>query len=453
MTILAGKKATSNNKILIGHNEDAPGKFLIRTHILKELPIQNNTTIKFEPSLQNFTLPNKRAKLFWIEAYTCNENPFVSSFCDSFINSNGVVICSNNCTFSKEDNPELNNGGIGYAFRHLIAQQAKTAKDAVEIAKHLIQKYGYASSGRSYAFADKNEIFVMQIVNGKHFVIKRVPDDEVCVIPNHYTIHDFDDADENLIAYAKLKGWFKSGEFDFAEVYQAENSKGLSKNTFRHSKALEILTGRKDWQNARKFPFSVKPNKPVDVAVMKKILRAHNENDNPHLTEPLSVCNAETLQSSIFELNNDPRQNTIRLALGRPCESVYIPIFFGVDDLPEDYKCENSELALRKHFNATPEDLNYKNNAWFLNEQAQKVPDKNLLHTRLNSLEERLERELRFISSQIDTLLKANLTDNAIKTMTGSVNSWAVSVRACLENLTETFKITDANNFSDNLSE
>ena len=39
ITILAGKNATSNHKTLIGHNEDAPGKFLIRTHILKALKI------------------------------------------------------------------------------------------------------------------------------------------------------------------------------------------------------------------------------------------------------------------------------------------------------------------------------------------------------------------------------------------------------------------------------
>ena len=443
ITILAGKNATSNHKTLIGHNEDAPGKFLIRTHILKALKQQNNVNLKFEPSLQNFTLPNERAKLFWIEAYTCNEDPFVSSFCDNFINSNGVVICSNNCAYSREDNPELNNGGIGYAFRHLIAQQAKTAKDAIEIAKSLIKKYGYASSARSYAFADENEIFVMQIVNGKHFAIKRVPDDEVCVIPNHYTIHEFDDADENLIAYAKLRGWYDKSisdeKFDFAEVYQAENSKNLSKNTFRHAKALEILTGQDKWQNENKFPFSVKPAKPLDVATMKKILRAHNENSNPHNSEPLSICNNETLQSSIFELNNDTRQNIIRLALGRPCETVYLPIYFGISELPEDYKFENSELALKNHFNTEPEDLNYQDNAWFLNDKVQNIYtiDKNLLHTRLSSLEERLERELRFISSQIDTLFKANLIDNAINTMTGAVNSWAVSVRACLENLLE----------------
>ncbi|MBR1486374.1 MAG: C69 family dipeptidase, partial [Synergistaceae bacterium] len=247
MTILVGKKASATGEVLVGHNEDAPGEFLMKTHLVKPKKRAPGTKIKFEPCCSELELSENVPALYWSEAKTKTENPFDMSFCDFFVNGNGVSICSNNCADSKEDKPDLLNGGIGYGLRVLVAEKAKNARDAVEVACDLVEKYGYASSGRSYAFADKNEIFVMQIVNGKHYAISRVSDDEVAVIPNHYTIHEPDKnfrGYDELISYAEKRGWIEKSEesnFDFAKVYQSKETYGIEKNTFRHVKAFEIL--------------------------------------------------------------------------------------------------------------------------------------------------------------------------------------------------------------------
>ena len=246
MTVLVGKKASSTGEVLVAHNEDAPGRFTMQTHLVKKQRRRSGTKIKFEPELSDLSQSATRTNLFWSEAKTFSDDTSDSAFCDFYVNGYGVVICSNNCANSREDEPELQNGGIGYGLRRMVAETARTAKEALDFACKLVSKYGYASGGRSYAFADKDEIYVMQIVHGKHYAIQRVPDDEVCVIPNHYTIHEPDKKArgyDELVSYAVKRGWYKpeDGDFDFARVYQSEDSFGLEKNTHRHVRAFEIL--------------------------------------------------------------------------------------------------------------------------------------------------------------------------------------------------------------------
>ena len=147
MTVLVGRSASATGEVLVAHNEDAPGRCVMQTHLVRKLRRHPGTKVRFEPSMAELELPENRTSLFWAEAkYYDPENPG-PSFCDSFVNGHGVVIVSNNCEKSREDSPELTDGGIGYGLRRIVAESAHTAKEAVEIASRLVDKYGYASSG------------------------------------------------------------------------------------------------------------------------------------------------------------------------------------------------------------------------------------------------------------------------------------------------------------------
>lgn len=76
------------------------------------------------------------------------------------MNEWGVAVVSNACRPSKigEEKPE--DMGIGYGLRRLVAERARSAREAVEIAGALIEEFGY-TSGRSYQFCDKNEAWVI----------------------------------------------------------------------------------------------------------------------------------------------------------------------------------------------------------------------------------------------------------------------------------------------------
>ena len=421
MTILVGRKASSTGEVLVGHNEDAPGRFIMQTHLVHKRRRHSGTMMKFEPDLAEIELGQTRTSLFWHEAKTFSDDYSDSAFCDLYVNGNGVVICSNNCADSREDNPELLNGGIGYGLRRLVAERARSAKDALEIACDLVDKYGYASSGRSYAFSDRDEIYVMQIVHGKHYAIQRVPDDEVAVIPNHYTIHDPDKKTRGyreLLGYATKRGWYKpeEGMFDFSHVYQAPDSYGHTKNTYRHVKAFEILLEmdlsgllKTEWQP---LPFSIKPANKVSVDTLKKILRAHNEGSTSHFDKPISICNIDTLESTIVRIRFNPDRILIYKALGRPCYTPYIPWYFGINTIPEGYENVSSEKALAEHFKTKPEDMNYKDNAWYRAMEISTVceilgPEKSaLVHEKIRTFEEDLSSQLKPLDSQIELRIR-----------------------------------------------
>lgn len=459
MTVLVGKKASSTGEILVAHNEDAPGRFTMQTHLVKKQRRHPGTKIKFEPELSELSLSSMRTNLFWSEAKTFSKDDSDSAFCDLYVNGYGVVICSNNCEYSREDEPELTNGGIGYGLRRLVSESSHTAAEALDLACKLVEKYGYASSGRSYAFADKDEIYVMQIVHGKHYAIQRVPDDEVCVIPNHYTIHDADKKArgyDELVSYAIERGWYKpeDGAFDFKRVYQAEDSYGEERNTHRHVRAFEILLEmdlsgllKQKWES---LPFSIKPSRKVTIETLKKILRTHfegtssysSDSDNPHFSKPLTVCNCDTLESTIAQIRHNPDRIILRRALGRPCFSPYVVWYMGINELPEGYEDMNPDSSLAKHFHTKPSDMDYRDNAWFRAMEVQGACDilcgdkekGQIVRAKISEFESHEEEKLRTLDSQIELRLR-NQPDIARAMMDGAVLSWAEEAEECLNGI------------------
>src|SRR5437870_1069552 len=116
--------------------------------------------------------------------------------------------------------------------RRLMVERSRTARQAVEVAGSLLNRFGYVDSGRTYVVADPNEAWLLAVVRGRQWVAQRVPDDAVVILPNVYItgIVNFKDrtnwiASPNLIEYAVRRGWFdpKAGKaFDFARVYGAD---------------------------------------------------------------------------------------------------------------------------------------------------------------------------------------------------------------------------------------
>ncbi|MBQ7170011.1 MAG: C69 family dipeptidase [Synergistaceae bacterium] len=457
MTVLVGRNASATGEVLVGHNEDAPGRCTMQTHLVGKLRRHPGSKSRFEPSTAELEMPETRTSLLWVEAkYYDRDNPG-PSFCDSFVNGYGVVIVSNNCEKSREDSPELTDGGIAWGLRRIVAESAHTAKDAAEIASHLVDKYGYASSGRSYSFADKDEIYVMQIVHGRHYAVQRVPDDEVAVIPNHYTIHSADSKAHGynqLVDYAVSRGWYSpdEGAFDFKRAYQAEESYADEKNTHRHVRAFQILLDidlspllMQEWEP---LPFSIKPAHPVNIDTLKRILRTHFEDSSsytagkntPHFQKPLTVCNSETLESSIFQIRHNPDRIIIRKSLGSPCYSPYIAWYFGIPSVPEGYEDEDSDTSLAGHFSTKPEDMSCRDNAWYRAMEIKAACDilyaekADTVHKRVIQFEEEEERKFAPLDAQIELRIR-NRPDIARAMMEGAVMSQAEDLRSFTEDL------------------
>ena len=140
--------------------------------------------------------------------------------------------------------PELEDrkGGIDYGSLIFIAlERSKTAREAIKVMTDLVAEYGYASEGETFSIADKDEVWIMEMIGkgmnikngvnsqkGAVWVAWRVPEGYICAHANQARIGKFplDDPDnciysKDVITFARRKGYFsgEDEEFSFKKAY------------------------------------------------------------------------------------------------------------------------------------------------------------------------------------------------------------------------------------------
>lgn len=366
-TILAGKNTTVDGSVLLAHNEDDGGEIFVDCY---------KVPAAFHESTEYITLKNghqiKQAErtfgFLWLEMPG-------QQFSDSYMNEWGVAIVSNGCP-SVETEEEIVNGGIGYYLRKIMAERAKSAREAVIIAGKLIEDVGYSSSGRSYCIADPNEAWVLAVVKGKHWVAQRIPDDEVAIIPNYYTIDKINLKDTlnflgsaDIIDYAVKRGWFDPAtnkNFNFRLSYSAPRDLQAIWNIPRHWQSINLLS-EKQFSYYDKLPFSFIPQKKLSIQDIMVVLQNHYEgtqfemnheynNGNPHKNVIMRICAETTQYGLIAQLRNWLPVDigaVLWLAPRRPCIQPFIPWYLGINSIPVDYTRGDFKEALNTHFTIT----------------------------------------------------------------------------------------------------
>lgn len=273
--IIAGRNATTDGYVYLGHNEDQHG----------------------ETMLNIYHVPANDARC----AYLWFEFPGQAAG-DSYANEYGVSIASNQC-LSREDKAR---GGMVYEIRTTAIQHARSAREAVHIIGSLVERYGYADSGRSYLVADQREGWIVAVVRGRHWVAQRVPDDEIATIPNYYTIGEIHLKDtvnflgsKDLVKYARKRGWYHpkmDGNFNFRRAYAHPETLTDRHNCDRHALAQERFFG--DFQAET---FSRKPAQ-----------KFHRRHLSQLLTEP-PIRNDATALTTVFTMNPSfpPEKGTV----------------------------------------------------------------------------------------------------------------------------------------------
>jgi len=351
-SIVAGKNATADGCVLFGHNEDNARKFVAGMWKVERMDHEPGEFVNLQSGTR---IP--QAPVTW--SYLWLQMPEID-YSDGFLNEHGVAIATDNCP-SREDNPELSGGGIGGpVFRRLIAERASSAREGVKLAGSLIETYGYTASGRTMIICDPNEGWLLAMVNGKHWVARRVPDDHVAIVANTYTIREVDLADTlnflgsyDLIEYAEKRGWYdpSKGPFSFEEVYANPKTRVAPGNTHRQWSGLRRLA-----KNAvpppeqERLPFSVIPKEPLSVRHLTSVLRDHYEgtayepkdsySETPaHKRHTSTICSPATNSSSVFQLRSGMPVEVGAvwwLAMWQPCSTPYMPLYLGMDTVPAD---------------------------------------------------------------------------------------------------------------------
>ena len=214
--------------------------------------------------------------------------------------------------------PELEDpkGVMDYGSLIYVAlERAKTAREAIDIIVDLANTYGYYSSGESFSLADKEEVWVMDLIGkgpdnkGIVWVARRVPDGYICAHANQARISTFPLNDpENciyapdVITFAREKGYF-SGEdkdFSFCDAYAPLDFSGMRGCEARAWSAFNILCDGKftyldengnevtadaydyidyamGWDKTKRFPLFVKPSRKISVKNVADVMRDHYE--------------------------------------------------------------------------------------------------------------------------------------------------------------------------------
>ena len=379
-TLIVGKNATVTGKVIIGHNEDDED-CIVQVHHVPRFKHKPGSVITFPDAKGVIPQVEETYAYYWSEV-RCKGG---ISFADGFANEWGVAVVSNACRPSKDatgcDRDNRDAYDMGYALRRLVAERAKTAREGVRVAAWLIETFGYFSS-RAYTIADKDEAWVVQVPKGYNYVAKRVGDDEVFYIPNHFTIHEVDFTDtehknyywsEKLVPFAIENGWYTPAvegdwsDFDFAKAYQ---DGGLKFNNILRAKgAWRLLKGVELTEETIK-PFSMKADKKYSAADVKRVLRHHYEgtvNDetdgytrNPHRVGVSSICGDTTVESIVVEFHEDINLTRMLRSSPKPCITPYTPWYpVALTRIPAGYNWMDPEVAQVSHFFVDDAELEY----------------------------------------------------------------------------------------------
>ena len=356
-SIVAGKDASADGYVIMAHNEDDTIPQIVNHHKIPRRKHAPGKKVKLRNGGQL-----DQVEQTW--SYIWSEMPGML-FSDSYINEWGVSITSDNCP-SREDKPRITDGGIGYMLRRLVAERARTAREGVLLAGKLVESFGYIDSGRTYIICDPDEGWLFCVVNGKHWLAKRVPDKQVAMIANTYTIHQVDLSDRDkflasrdIIKYAVSRGWYKpekDGPFDFAGAYANPRSASSLSNFGRQWSGLSYVVA-KPIPLGPNLPFSAVPKQKVDVAQIKKILR---HDYDAKILQSLSltkntdksacaICSGSTQTSFVVQLRrNMPLDIGIVywVCLAPPRTSFYIPFHFGIPDFPTGFSSKSQRPSI-----------------------------------------------------------------------------------------------------------
>ena len=217
---------------------------------------------------------------------------------------------------------------------YIALQRARTAREAIEVIVDLANTYGYYSSGESFSIADKDEVWVMDLIGkgmkmedgrnvrkGIVWVARRVPDGYICAHANQSRISTFplDDPEncmysEDVISFAREMGYYDGPdeEFSFCDAYNPLNFGGMracearawsafnilcdGKFTFIDENGQEVTRDAYDYIDyamgydaSKRFPLFVKPARKITMKNVADAMRDHYEGTPMDMTADIGA--------------------------------------------------------------------------------------------------------------------------------------------------------------------
>lgn len=291
-------------------------------------------------------------------------------------------------TFGGRSELRDKNGLIDYGSLIYIAlQRSKSAREAIKVMTDLVAKYGYYSSGESFSIADKDEVWVMEMIGkgegnkGAVWVAVKIPDGYVSAHANQARITTFPlkDSDnciysEDVISFAREKGYFdgKNKEFSFADAYAPLDFGAVRFCDARVWSAFNIMNPDEmgeyvdyaQGNSLNRMPLYIKPNRKISHRDVMNIMRDHYEGTpldmtkdagagpyaKPYRFRPLTwevegekyfneraIATQQTGFSFVAQMRSwlpNHIGGILWFGVDDAASSVYMPIYAGITDIP-----------------------------------------------------------------------------------------------------------------------
>ena len=279
---------------------------------------------------------------------------------------------------------------------YITLQRAKTAREAIKVMTDLVAEYGYYSEGESFSIADPNEVWILEMVGkGAHnkgavWVAERIPDDCISAHANQARITTFPYDDKNVcmysedvIAFAREKGYFKgkNKDFSFSDTYAPLDYVALRACEARVwaffrkfdptvDKYISYIKG----ETVERMPLWIKPSIKLSAQKLKECMRDQYEGTELDMTKGIAAgpfgsklrCSPLTFKVDSVEYVHERPTATqqtgftfvaqmrswmpdyiggiLWFGVDDAATSLYVPIYCGMDKVPECYRQDNGSL-------------------------------------------------------------------------------------------------------------
>ena len=279
---------------------------------------------------------------------------------------------------------------------YIALQRTKSAREAIKVMTDLVAEYGYRSEGESFSIADPNEVWIMEMVGkggnnkGAVWVAQRIPDECVSAHANQarITSFPFDDKNnclyaEDVIAFAREKGYFKgkNKDFSFSDTYAPLDYLALRAcearvwSFFRKvDPAMDKYLSYVKGETAERMPLWIKPTFKLTAQKLKEYMRDQYEGTELDMTKGLAAgpfgsklrCSPLTFKVDsvdyIYERPTATQQTgftfvaqmrswlpdyiggILWFGVDDAATGLYVPMYCGINKVPECYRADNGSL-------------------------------------------------------------------------------------------------------------
>lgn len=447
--LIAGKKATTDGSVMVTYAADSHNLYGMLTHT---------------PAAKH-AKGSMRKVVEWDTGKPLGEIPQPAETYNVVGNMNEHQLAIGESTWGghKELVDTTGQSVIDYGSLIQIAlERCKTAREAVDFMGDIVNKYGYASSGESFSIADKNEVWVMEMIGkgaekGAVWIAVRIPDDAISGHANEPRIRKVNMKDKenvkyskDVISFARKRGYFsgKDEDFSFADAYEVHSPstrRGCDARVWSYFRRFAPETDKYySWcagTSDEPMPLYVVPEKKVSLKDMEWSMRDHFEgtpfdmtqdvgagpNHVPYRWRPMeyevdgntycmerAIATQQTGWSFVSQSRDwlpDPVGGILWFGTDDTNTSVYMPFYCGMTEIPNELK---------------PGDINtfdMNSNFWMTNWVANQAYNRyDLMIPDIRKVQNALEDNFRDSRQAKDKELAAIVTSGNMTAYTDAVN-------------------------------